>query len=189
MSLNKPISCCSGAIRREKPGSCWSDFTKRELPFALNPEVLLPSLGRRLSSISVWTQRELAKSLRFTTIFLGMDRRIITHLSFLSIATSSQSISHRPSGRLRILERRSTESLPSSDALRPLCFRTRPPQKGRYCARNKQKTAGRRFLPVFQKDEKKRCERHLFRRDWRNPHAFMWRFRAGFPALHQWKGI
>jgi hypothetical protein len=28
-----------------------------------------------------------------------------------------------------------------------------------------------------------------FRRHWRNPHAFIWRFRAGFPALHQWKGI
>jgi hypothetical protein len=34
-------------------------------------------------------QRELAKSLRFTAIFLGMDCRIITHLSFLSIATSN----------------------------------------------------------------------------------------------------
>ena len=42
MNLNRPISCCSGAIRREKPRSCWSDFTKRELPFRLNyPEVLL----------------------------------------------------------------------------------------------------------------------------------------------------
>ena len=29
----------------------------------------------------------------------------------------------------------------------------------------------------------------LFRRHWRNPHAFIWQFRAGFPALHQWKGI
>ena len=48
-----------------------SDFTKRELPFALNPEVLLLSLGRRSSSISVWTQRELAKSLKFTAIFWG----------------------------------------------------------------------------------------------------------------------
>ena len=83
---------CSEAIRREKPRSCWSDFTKRESPFALNPEGLLPSLGRRLSSISVWTQRELAKSLRFTTIFLGMDRRIITHLSFVSIATSNHTM-------------------------------------------------------------------------------------------------
>jgi hypothetical protein len=92
MSLNKPISCCSGAIRREKPRNCWNDLTKRELHFALNPEVLLPSLGRRLSSISVWTQRELAKSLRFTAIFLGMDRRIITHLSFLSVATPNQSM-------------------------------------------------------------------------------------------------
>src|SRR5438046_10627624 len=92
MSLNQPVSCCSGAIRREKPRSCWSDFTKRELPFALNPEVLLPSLGRRLSSISVWTQRELAKSLRFTAVFLEMDRRIITHLSFVSTATSNQAL-------------------------------------------------------------------------------------------------
>ena len=92
MNLNRPISCCSGARRREKPRSCWSDFTKRELPFALKPGVLLLSLGRRLSSISVWTQRELAKSLRFTAIFLGMDRRIIAHLSFLSIATSNQSM-------------------------------------------------------------------------------------------------
>src|SRR5512140_334793 len=89
MSPNELISCCSEAIRREKPRSCWSDFTKRELPFTLNPEGLLPSLGRRLSSISVWTQRELAKSLRFTTIFLGMDCQISTHLSFLSIATSN----------------------------------------------------------------------------------------------------
>ena len=88
----KPISCCSGAIRLEKQRSCWSDFTKRELPFALNLEVLLLSLGRRLSSILMWTQRELAKLLRFTAIFLEMDRRIITHLSFLSIATSNQSM-------------------------------------------------------------------------------------------------
>jgi hypothetical protein len=92
MSLNKQISCCSGAIRREKPRNCWSDLTKRELHFALNPEVLLPSLGRRLSSISVWTQPELAMSLRFTAIFLGVDRRIITHLSFLSVATSNPSM-------------------------------------------------------------------------------------------------
>ena len=28
-----------------------------------------------------------------------------------------------------------------------------------------------------------------FRRRWRNPHVFIWRFRSGFPALHQWKGI
>ena len=89
-SLNKPISCCSGAIRRETPRSCWSDFTKRALRFALNLEVLLPSLGRRLSSISEWTQRELAKSLRFTAIFLAMDCRIIAHLSFVSTATSNQ---------------------------------------------------------------------------------------------------
>jgi hypothetical protein len=39
----------------------------------------------------------------------------------------------------------------------------------------------RRFPPVFQKDDKKRCERHLFRRDWRNPHAFIWRFAPDFP--------
>jgi hypothetical protein len=90
MSPNEPISCCSEAFRREKPRRCWSNFTRRELPFALNPEGLLPSLGRRLSSISVWTQRELAKSLRFTTIFLGMDCRIVTHLSFVIIATSNQ---------------------------------------------------------------------------------------------------
>src|SRR5207249_2573621 len=92
MSLNLLISCCSGAIRREKLRSCWSDFTKRELPFALNPEVLLPSLGPRLSSISVWTQREVAKSLRFTAIFLGMDCRIIAHLSFVNTATPNHSM-------------------------------------------------------------------------------------------------
>jgi len=96
MSPNEPISCCSEAFRREKPRSCWSDFTKRELPFALNPEGLLPSPGRRLSSISVWTQRELGKSLRFTTIFLGMDCRIITHLSFVSIATSNHDEANDP---------------------------------------------------------------------------------------------
>jgi len=96
MTLNKPISCCSGAIRPGKPGSCWSDFTKRELPFALNPEVLLPSPGRLLSSISVWTQPASAKSLRFTAIFLGMDHRIITHLSFLRIATCNQPMKPTP---------------------------------------------------------------------------------------------
>jgi len=28
-----------------------------------------------------------------------------------------------------------------------------------------------------------------FRRHSGDPHAFIWRFHAGFPALHQWKGI
>ena len=114
MSLNKPISCCSGAIRREKPRSCWSDFIKRALRFALNLEILLLSLGRRLSSISVWTQRELAKSLRFTAIFLAMDCRIISHLSFVSTATSNQSM--KPTAPLRS---KLTNSLPFS---RPSAF-------------------------------------------------------------------
>ena len=81
-----------GSYPPREAAKFWSDFTKRELPFALNPEGLLPSPGRRLSSISVWTQRELMKSLRFTTIFLRMDCRIITHLSFVSIATSNPSM-------------------------------------------------------------------------------------------------
>src|SRR5438477_12923067 len=90
MDLIKLILCCSEAIRREKPRSYWSDFTKRELPFALNQEVLLRSLRRRSSSILVWTQRELAKSLRFTAIFLVMDCRIISHLSFVRTAMSNR---------------------------------------------------------------------------------------------------
>jgi hypothetical protein len=98
MSLNETISCCSAAIHRKKPRNCWSDFTKREFRFVLNPEGLHPNLDRRLSSISVWTQPELAKSLRFIAIFSAMDCRIMLRLSFVS-TTSNQST--KPTNKMR----------------------------------------------------------------------------------------
>src|SRR5262249_19887340 len=70
----------------------------------LNIEVFLPSLGRRLSSISAWTQRELAKSVRFTAIFLAMDRRIIAHLPFVSTATSNQPPQPTAVGSMHVYE-------------------------------------------------------------------------------------
>ena len=61
--------------------------------------------------------------------------------------------------------------------------------------------AGRSFSPAFRETGKTMATEVIARisarhpyifpgcRHWRNPHAFIWRFRAGFPALHQWKGI
>src|SRR5262245_25282449 len=79
-------------MRREKPRSCLRVLKKLAFRFRCSPRSLIQSPGRRLPYTLAWTQREEAKSLRFTAIFLATGYRTITQLSFVTTTTSNQSM-------------------------------------------------------------------------------------------------